>query len=471
MIPVVDIFAGPGGLNEGFAQVRRSGGPVFEVAASFEMERHAVETLTIRSAIRRVLDSGGGGLPDSYRDLLMGRKTLLEALRDEMFACHVEAARRQVHQLELGPAHRQDVADLIELATEGASEWVLIGGPPCQAFSLVGRARRTGDLTLVADKRYFLYREYLDILQRFNPSVFVMENVKGLLSADGNCGTNMMDRILDDLRLGGKYDIRSLVVEGDDPEPRDFVVRAEDYGVPQRRHRVILLGVRKDLDAGAVTPLARCPRTETVYAAIGDLPAVRARVSRTPQQTLAWERARKLGVGLAGPVDPEPAVGNQGDPASDELSRWLKAGQLETPSQHEPRAHMESDLARYAYLATLAARGQFPRIADFPRELRPNHRNVETKNPPFTDRFKVQAWGQPSSTIMSHMCKDGHYFIHPDANQMRSLTVREAARLQTFPDDYWFHGPRTMQYQQVGNAVPPLLAFKIAERVAVLLGT
>lgn len=469
MIPVVDIFAGPGGLNEGFSRIRRADGPVFDVAASFEMEWNAVQTLAIRSAIRRMTDVRDSALPGAYRDLLTGRKPLAEALRDEDFGSSVELARKHIHHVELGPARRQDVADRIKGATANSREWVLIGGPPCQAYSLVGRARRTKDETFVDDKKHFLYREYLDILQRFEPPIFVMENVKGLLSA-GHSGRNMMQRITDDLRLGGTYEIRSLVVEGENPEPRDFVVHAEDYGVPQRRHRIILLGVRKDLGVGSVAPLVREERAQTVYAAIGDLPPIRARVTRTTHQEVAWLRARELGRALAHVEGPGPAPRAKREPAGDELRRWLTARQPSSPSQHEPRAHMESDLARYAYLATLAERGSFPRVADLPLELMPRHRNVQERGTPFSDRFKVQTWDRPSSTVVSHMCKDGHYFIHPDADQMRSLTVREAARLQTFPDDYWFHGPRTMQYHQVGNAVPPLLAFKIAERVAQLLG-
>jgi DNA (cytosine-5)-methyltransferase 1 len=131
---------------------------------------------------------------------------------------------------------------------------------------------------------------------------------------------------------------------------------------------------------------------------------------------------------------------------------------------------MELDLARYVYLASLASRGLAPRVTDLPTELKPKHRNLDYAQTPFADRFKVQAWTNPSSTVASHISKDGHYYIHPDPDQMRSLTVREAARLQTFPDDYWFHGSRTMQFHQVGNAVPPLLAFQIAERVAEVLG-
>lgn len=153
----------------------------------------------------------------------------------------------------------------------------------------------------------------------------------------------------------------------------------------------------------------------------------------------------------------------------EELRVWL-TGRGAAITQHEPRGHMESDLARYGYLARLAAHGLAPRVGELPKEMQPNHRNVRRVGTPFVDRFKVQQWGNPSSTIASHIAKDGHYYIHPDPQQMRSLTVREAARLQTFPDDYYFAGPRTSQYHQVGNAVPPLLAYKIAMKVADVLG-
>lgn len=130
---------------------------------------------------------------------------------------------------------------------------------------------------------------------------------------------------------------------------------------------------------------------------------------------------------------------------------------------------METDLVRYAYFAQKAAQGRSISVHDLPEELLPNHKNVGHERRPFADRFRVQRWDRPSSTVVAHLAKDGHYFIHPDPVQMRSLTVREAARLQTFPDDYWFAGNRTTQYQQVGNAVPPLLAAQIAERVVRVL--
>ena len=134
---------------------------------------------------------------------------------------------------------------------------------------------------------------------------------------------------------------------------------------------------------------------------------------------------------------------------------------------HESRSHIASDLQRYLWCSVYAeVMGSSPRIHDFPEVLLPNHDNVKYgEKGHFPDRFKVQLRKKPSKTITSHISKDGHYFIHYDPNQCRSLTVREAARIQTFPDNYFFEGNRTQQYHQIGNAVPPLLARQLADTV------
>lgn len=138
-------------------------------------------------------------------------------------------------------------------------------------------------------------------------------------------------------------------------------------------------------------------------------------------------------------------------------------------TNHSARAHIIEDLARYWFAANYRAEeNRSPRTMDFPQPLWPAHANFTSGK--FADRFRVQGWGAPASTVTSHISKDGHYFIHPDPNQMRSLTVREAARLQTFPDNYHFVGTRTQQYTQVGNAVPPMLAYKLASVIEDLIG-
>jgi DNA (cytosine-5)-methyltransferase 1 len=155
-----------------------------------------------------------------------------------------------------------------------------------------------------------------------------------------------------------------------------------------------------------------------------------------------------------------PAYGT----SNDALMRWLERPGLRALAQHETRAHMATDLGRYLFAAVFGkVRGYSPKAADFPPVLSPDHRNWHSGV--FNDRFRVQLAHEPSTTVTSHISKDGHYFIHPDPLQCRSLTVREAARLQTFPDDYLFLGNRTQQYVQVGNAVPPFLARQIAALV------
>lgn len=466
MLPVIDVFAGPGGLNEGFAQLVRKGEPVFDVVGSFEMDRHAVETLKIRSAVRALTKDGV--LFGPYTDLLASKATVRDLFGNAEFAAQIAKAEGHVHAIELGPASRAETGRLIDAAIKGADDWVLIGGPPCQAYSLIGRARRTNDEKFAEDKKHFLYQEYLDILRRFRPSVFVMENVKGLLSA-GHGGKSMIDRIIADLQLNGAYDIRSLVVPESDPAPKDFVIRAEQYGIPQTRHRVILVGVRSDIGASRLTPLASVKEPATVFDAISGLPQTKSSVSRHRPGTLTWDTAQRIGIKLALAEIDDAKASKMLRPPCEDLQMWLRRHNPPL-SQHEPRAHMDLDLARYAYLATLANYRISRRVQEFPPDLRPLHNNIAGASTPFSDRFKVQRWNRPSSTIASHISKDGHYYIHPDPSQMRSLTVREAARLQTFPDDYWFAGPRTMQYHQVGNAVPPLLAHQIARKVADILG-
>jgi DNA (cytosine-5)-methyltransferase 1 len=488
-IPFVDLFAGPGGLNEGFSSLSStSGEPLFSALASFEMDASACETLVVRGAYRRVFNDPKG--KESYLKLLRGETSLLHLQNDLRFGKAIRQSRDEVHRLELGPESRRISDRIIKEAfiKKGLNLddlWVLVGGPPCQAYSLAGRSRRRNDETFEDDHKHFLYREYLNILSKFRPPIFVMENVKGLLSSKHE-GAPMFERIIFDLSSPSrtvKYRIYSFTVAGHGRElrPDDFVIRSEEYGVPQRRHRIILLGIREDLHPPEMPVLQRASPV-SVFDAIGDLPALRSGLSRVDDTLEKWLELRER-AGMEFPAATHARQRtrlNRGAPwqkfqprkRASELSGWLESGSVVGLAQHETRSHMQEDLLRYWFAANYAVRnGSSPTLKDFPLTLMPNHANAQSPNRPFNDRFRVQVWDRPSTTVVSHIAKDGHYYIHPDPDQMRSLTLREAARLQTFPDDYLFLGNKTNQFVQVGNAVPPLLAKKIAAIVATIAGS
>lgn len=483
-VPVVDVFAGPGGLNEGFSSLRDdSGRAVFETVASFEMDAVACQTLRLRAALRQA-ERQLGEYPEIYYRFMRGEVTYDAFASDDLVMPLLKEADEEVHEIQLGEDTREESDAIIRrrlaATLKPGDPWVLVGGPPCQAYSVAGRSRRKGDPTFSDDHKHVLYREYLHIIERFEPAIFVMENVKGMLSSQHE-GSKIFDRIKRDLeepRPGLRYAIKSFKVpDNGDIQPADYILRAEDYGVPQRRHRVILLGVRTDL--GLPEPKVLEPKPAvTVAHAIGGLPAIRSKLSpKRDDSESAWMAvaAYVSEVSRMKKVAHVPPLGSRF--ASSEMStdgvlgQWLMDPKVGGAALHESRAHMASDLARYGYLAREASRGRSPRLADLPAELQPLHRNAARgADAPFADRFRVQHWNAPSTTVVSHICKDGHYYIHPDPTQMRSLTVREAARLQTFPDNYMFMGNRTQQYHQVGNAVPPLLAHQLGAVVAQTLG-
>ncbi|WP_343317514.1 DNA cytosine methyltransferase [Arthrobacter sp. TMP15] len=481
MFPIIDLFAGPGGLNEGFSSVKdEAGNYAFKTLASFEMDSFACQTLRLRATYRELLRIGGDLQP--YFEYISGAKTWPETLKGDFKEAYM-AAKQHVYRVELGEENRPKVDEHIELQLgpeDTRGDWALIGGPPCQAYSLAGRSRRTGDENFAFDHKHFLYREYLHILGKFKPTIFVMENVKGLLSSK-NGDQSMFQTILADLKRlpsGVSYEIRSLVVDAEpnDIAPNDFIIRSEDYGVPQKRHRVILLGVRSDVVH--LIPrqvLNKADGPVTVRAALRGMPAVQAETSyRKPKIAQDWSAVQTAALrdirSVESPSKLEPL--KPGAKAVESYVDWISETELNEPIQHNPRAHMVSDLVRYRVMAELAQRlGKSPKYTDLPPSLHPEHRNIGKVGTPFTDRFRVQVWDTPATTVVSHISKDGHYYIHPDPRQARSFTVREAARLQSFPDNYFFEGPRTQQFHQVGNAVPPLLSKQIGELVAQMLGT
>ena len=498
-IPVVDLFAGPGGLGEGFSSLTDGlGSRIFEIRVSIEKDDTAHRTLSLRSLFRNFPKNHA---PDCYYDYVRGKITREEMLSHSSITDAAHAAYTEAKKATLGETPREVVDQWIREAIGNSDPWVLIGGPPCQAYSIAGRSRMRGadPKAFEEDKRHFLYREYLRIIRDFGPAVFVMENVKGILTSKHG-GSLIFDRILEDLSKPGnglEYDIRSFVVDGrgDGIRPQDFIIEAENFGAPQMRHRVILFGVRRDLawlDHDVLSPATT--DKVSVRQAISGLPLLRSCLSREPDSFESWlqvireaprslkgwktqgrekveERMREAAAKAAA----HHSIGgrfvacdvNTDTSMPVPLRSWYHDPRLGGASLHETRSHMRSDLHRYLFASCYAAEfGCSPRLAQFPEMLLPNHGNVDSENIPFDDRFRVQIDRYPSTTVVSHISKDGHYYIHPDPSQCRSLTVREAARLQTFPDNYFFEGNRTEQYTQVGNAVPPYLARQIARVVS-----
>lgn len=408
----LDLFAGAGGLSEGFA---RAG---FDPVAHVEVDRAACLTLRTRTAFHWL---GSHGSPERYEDYLHGRIT-----RSELYRL---VPRRQIDSVinaEIGEASLPSIFNSIDEILDGAKLDLIIGGPPCQAYSIVGRSRDSNRMK--GDKRNRLYRFYAEFLRYYKPSYFVFENVVGLFSARDEMGTlffSDMQNLFHDAAYETEYRVLS----------------ADDYGVLQNRKRIVLVG-RRGKETGFYPQPEKWHPGVNVGELLMDLPPLEAG---------------------QGTVRPCPLRKYEGTYLYDARIR----GNGSCVTWHQARPNTEQDLEIYRLAVeqwnTYGTRLSYETL---PGRLQ-THDNVVS----FLDRFKVVASDLLSSqTVVAHIAKDGHYYIHPDINQNRSLTPREAARLQTFPDDYFFESMsttpgRTAAFRQIGNAVPVLLATKIAEQL------
>lgn len=509
-IPIIDLFAGPGGLGEGFSSIKDDEGlPFFEIALSIEKDPAAHKTLTLRSFYRQ-FQRNGQPVPQEYYEAIQEADIRIreQNIQDlfQKFPEESAQAKQESQLVTLGAKEfpPEYVDELITNAIDTDEPWLLIGGPPCQAYSLVGRSRNGGIDD--ADHRVHLYKEYLRIIAVHKPTAFVMENVKGLLSAklekDDEPIFEKMKRDLCYPRNAFpgadaiQYSINSLVKKNV-AKNRDYLIKSENYGLPQKRHRVILLGVREDI--GYQNPQTlELQNSTSLKEVIGDLPTIRSAFSKkfesadfiegklkrhyspisdTPDywleitngfrdEIIKWgvlpEKRPFEKINL--PEFDKGAEFIEYDTLNNSLDGWYSDDSMVGVLNHETRSHLYQDIRRYLFssIYTQIYR-RFPRLNNFEKistELIPEHQNHSTGK--FNDRFRVQLDNEPATTVTSHISKDGHYFIHYDPQQCRSFTVREAARVQTFPDNYLFRGSRTQQFHQVGNAVPPYLAYQIA---------
>lgn len=404
----IDLFAGAGGLSEGFIQAG------FLPLAHVEMNPYAAMTLETRSAWYYLKSIGD---EKAYYDYLLGKMT-----RKELFARIPEECLQTVICETMSDKTLPTLFKRIDgiLNNKGIrSVDVIIGGPPCQAYSLVGRAQSSHmETPMTDDPRNTLYKLYVRFLKRYQPKMFVFENVMGIESAnEGRTWKNIQKYLK---RVGYEIECREQ--------------NARFFGVLQNRRRMIIIGWLKE--SGLSYPEFSEVKTDAIVNdLLMDLPKLHPGESSSEY-------------GMA------------------ETSDYIRKTLIRTPydvlTLHSSRPNKERDITIYKKAIELWMKGKRLNYNDLPDDLK-THKNRTS----FLDRFKVvEGSAAYCHTMLAHISKDGHYFIHPDPEQHRSITVREAARIQSFPDNYFFEGPRTAQFVQIGNAVPPLMAKGIAEGIA-----
>ena len=408
----IDLFSGAGGLSEGFI---RAG---FNPVAHVEIEKAACNTLITRTAYHHLKTSGN---LQPYIDYIQKRIT-----RTELYSLIPENQKESVINMSIGSNNNQIIFDKIDSLKGKKPIDLIIGGPPCQAYSVVGRSR--DENRMHGDSRNYLFKEYARFLEYYQPKYFVFENVIGLLSAKTKNGDSYLQMMIDLFEDKGYY-------------TEYKVLEAKNFGVLQNRKRVILIG-KKNGEKGFYPEFEKIETNVTVSEIFMDLPELKA------------------GTGNFYKTKYKSYNGNY-------LYQSQIRNGLDFTTQHIARPHTEQDKGIYK-LAVEKWENEQQRLNynDIPKKWQ-THKNKKS----FVDRFKVVAGDLPhSQTVVAHICKDGHYYIHPDINQNRSLTPREAARLQTFPDDFYFEGvsekpSRTAAFKQIGNAVPPLMAESIAYKL------
>jgi len=398
---IIDLFAGAGGLSEGFINAG------FNSVAHVEMNKEACETLTTRVAFHYLKKSNNLEIYYSYLKGEIKKQKLLSYVPQKNIDSVIN---QEINNLTL-----ENIFKKIDKQIKKTKVDVLIGGPSCQSYSLIGRSRDPNNM--IGDKRNYLFKYYAKFLQKYKPTFFVFENVIGLLSAGNSKYLKAMINLFEKIGYGIEFKILS----------------SDEYGVLQKRKRVIIIGKRNAKNF--IFPELK--KIENKWEVKKDL----------------FYDLPKLKPGE------EPKIAKYTKPANDYLSRFEKRNVIDFVTQHVARNHNEQDLEIYKIaIEKWVKHGERLKYSDLPKRLQ-SHTNTNS----FLDRFKVVDPKGPSHTVVAHISKDGHHYIYPDLTQVRSISVREAARLQSFPDNYHFEGGRTAAFKQIGNAVPPLMAKSIAE--------
>ncbi len=398
----IDLFSGAGGLSEGFIKAG------FKPIAHVEIDNHACNTLETRLVYHKLKSENN---LDHYYDYLNGktsRENFISTFGDKLLS-------DSVMNIGIGGFNNDFIFNKIDKLADNNEIDLIIGGPPCQAYSLVGRARDSKGMK--DDPRNHLYKEYAKFLTNYRPKAFVFENVLGLISAEkGLYFRNMQEHFRS---IGYELDYK--------------VQHSEDFGVLQKRRRIILIGWRKNLDF-KYPDFNKIIHSFRVKDILSDLKHLKPGEQNN--------------------------ITNYNTDATEYLNRFELRNGVDFVSQHIVRPHNSRDLEIYKIAVEKWQKKERLKYPDLPEELK-THKNEKS----FLDRYKVVDANGFSHTMVAHIAKDGHHYIYPDTKQVRSLSVREAARIQSFPDDFFFEGGRSAAFRQIGNAVPPLMAEKIANAI------
>ncbi|MCY7735970.1 DNA cytosine methyltransferase [Bacillus safensis] len=408
---IIDLFSGGGGLTEGFKQQS------YNILCHVEMEKDACDTLKTREAYYYLKNNNKLPIYESY---LAGNIS-----KEEFYGYIPSEHLSKVLNYKISQNELPNIIDNINRLVGKTKIDGIIGGPPCQAYSTIGRARN--DRKKEKDERIYLYKYYSKFLEEYNPKFFVFENVKGLLSYKDIYKERLLPKIIKEFQSKG-YDVNHKLLN------------SADYGVPQKRERLFIFGIKNNLHKKANTffesLLFYREESISIKDLFFDLPIMSAGETKN-------EYSEKK---------PVPFVKNNLRCSNEYLS------------QNISRPNNNRDKTIYRLVVKAKDSGKTIKYNELPTSLK-THKNEKH----FLDRFKCLNENEQSHTLVAHISKDGHYYIHPDLTQNRSITVREAARIQMFPDDYHFENSRTSAFKQIGNAVPVYLSSKIARTIKEIL--
>ena len=400
----IDLFAGTSALSEGFL---RCG---FVPVAHVEMNSEACLTIKTRQAYHFLKNNNRY---EEYREYLRGGIS-----RSDLYSRIPEALISSVINTEISDESIVTIFDKIDTILKKQRRKrvdFIVGGPPCQAFSMLNRH----NANIADDKRCFLYLQYGKFLKKYRPMGFVFENVLGLLSSKKNHFENIKAHFKE---LGYKVHY--------------VILNAADNGAMQNRQRVIIFGWRKTRDRGC-PEIPKMENPWTCADVFSDLPQINAGEMASAYSTEPTDYLREFGL------------------RSDDDVLTL----------HMARPLNNVDAEKYKMAVQMwLENGIRIKNSDFPDELRTINNTTS-----FLDRFKVVDLNGKCHTVVAHIAKDGHYYIYPSTKTIRSISVREAARIQSFPDNFFFEGSRSAMFKQIGNAVPPLMAYAIAQAISNLL--